>query len=133
VAEPILPLVDATNAAFWHSGADGQLRFQHCHECGWWIHPPKPRCPKCLSVDTAFDPVSGKAMVWSYTINHQRWSPDLEVPYALAIVEFPEQFGLRMTTRLVDIAVDDVTIGLPVHVRFEPVADLYLPLFAPDR
>ena len=133
MAEPILPLVDATNAPFWHSGADGQLRFQHCHTCGWWIHPPKPRCPKCLSVDTSFDPVSGTATVWSYTINHQRWSPDLEVPYALAIVEFPEQLGLRMTTRLVDIEVDEVTIGLPVRVRFEPVADLYLPLFAPDR
>jgi uncharacterized OB-fold protein len=77
--------------------------------------------------------VSGRAIVWSYTINHQRWSPDLEVPYALAIVEFPEQLGLRMTTRLVDIELDEVVIGLPVRVAFEPVADIFLPLFAPEQ
>ena len=55
--------------------------------------------------------------------------PDLEVPYAIAIVEFPEQHGLRMTTRLVDVPLDRVQIGMSVRVVFQPAGDLYLPFF----
>ena len=90
VAEPqVLPEVDALSEPFWRSGADGMLRFQRCQACDWWIHTPKPRCPRCMSDDIRYDPVSGNAEVWSFTVNHQAWSPDLEVPYAIAIVEFP--------------------------------------------
>ena len=130
MAEPqVLPEVDALSEPFWRSGADGMLRFQRCQACDWWIHTPKPRCPRCMSDDIRYDPVSGNAEVWSFTVNHQAWSPDLEVPYAIAIVEFPEQHGLRMTTRLVDVPLDRVQIGMSVRVVFQPAGDLYLPFF----
>jgi uncharacterized OB-fold protein len=130
---PVLPEVDALTDPFWRSGRDGVLRFQRCHDCQWWIHPPKPRCPKCMSATTEFEPVSGEGVVWSFTINHQRWSPDLKVPYAIAIVELPEQAGMRLTTRLVEIDLDEVRIGLPVRVVFHEAADLFLPYFMPLR
>ena len=125
----LLPEVEELTAPFWHSGADGVLRVQRCQACRWWIHTPKPRCPKCMSTDVGYEATSGRGSVWSYTINHQSWSPDLEVPYAIAIIELPEQEGLRMTTRLVDIALDQVRVGLPTQVVFEHVDDIYLPFF----
>ena len=46
-------------------------------------------------------------------MNYQPWMPGPELPYILAIVAIPEQDGLRLTTNLVDIAPDDVEIGMP--------------------
>lgn len=126
---PVLPEVDALTAPFWTKGSDGILRFQRCQVCHWWIHTPKPRCPRCTSPDIEYEPVSGRATVWSYTINYQAWSPDLDVPYAIAIVELPEQAGLRMTTRLVDVPLERVHIGMTVRVVFEPAGELFLPYF----
>lgn len=125
----VLPEVDALTEAFWRSGEDGVLRFQRCQACGWWIHTPKPRCPKCMGDDVRYEPTNGTAEVWSFTINRQAWSPDLEVPYVIAIVELPEQSGLRMTTRLVDVALERVRIGMPVRVVFEQADDIFLPFF----
>ena len=34
-------------------GAEGELRFLRCQDCGYWIHPPPPVCPKCLSRNLA--------------------------------------------------------------------------------
>ena len=42
--------------------------------------------------------VSGRGEVHSFTVNHQPWDGDPE-PYAIVIVAFPEQEGLRLTPR----------------------------------
>jgi len=51
----------------------------------------------------------------------------------LAIVEFPEQEGLRLTTVIVNCPVDDVYIGMPLQVTFEAHEDddVWIPLFEP--
>ena len=46
-----LPLLDDENRFFWTSGADGRLRFLRCQACGYYLHPPLPRCPTCGSGD----------------------------------------------------------------------------------
>lgn len=127
----LLPRVDDTNAHFWTGGEHGKLQFQRCRECGYWIHPPSVRCPTCLSKDIGVDAVSGEATVYSFTVNHQPWYPNLDPPYVIAIVEFLEQEGLRLTTGLVDVAPDDVRIGMPVRVTFEQYEDVWLPFFRP--
>jgi uncharacterized OB-fold protein len=65
-------------------------------------------------------------------VNRHRWFPGQQVPYVLAIVELVEQPGLRLMTRMVDVATDSVRIGMPVHVQFEQVDDVWLPLFRRD-
>jgi uncharacterized OB-fold protein len=75
--------------------------------------------------------VSGDAVVWSFSIVHQRFVTWLETPYVLAIVTPVEDGGAHLTTRLVDCDPGDVRIGMAVHVRFEQHGDIYLPLFAP--
>jgi uncharacterized OB-fold protein len=134
-AEPasfrLLPLVDDLNRAYWTGGEHGELRFWRCQACGYWIHPPSTRCPACLSKDLAVEAASGRAVVHTFTVNHQAWMPGLEPPFVVAIVELPEQEGLRLTTNILGIAPDDVVIGMPVEVRFEHHDDVWIPIFVP--
>lgn len=129
----VLPLVDAENEHFWRGGADGQLHLKRCGDCREYIHPPVPLCGACLSRESTIEAVSGKATLLTYTENHQPWIPGFDPPYIIAIVELNEQVGLRLTTNLVNIAIEDVEIGMPLRVTFEPRDDdIYLPLFEPD-
>jgi len=127
----VLPAVTPDNEHFWTGGADGELRFLRCGACRYWIHPPAPICPSCLSRDVQPDAVSGRATVHTYTVNWQPWYPNLDPPYVVAIVELPEQAGLRLTTNIVGCEPDDVTIGMAVQVLFEDWDGVWLPFFEP--
>ncbi|HEX2384032.1 MAG TPA: OB-fold domain-containing protein [Acidimicrobiales bacterium] len=125
----LLPRLDDTNRYFWTSGEDGKLRFLRCQQCGYWLHPPAPRCPSCLSKELDVEAVSGQATLHTFTVNHQPWYPGLDPPYVIAIVELPEQEGLRLTTGIVGCASDEVEIGMPLQVTFEQYEDVWLPFF----
>lgn len=127
-----LPVLNDENTFFWQAGKTGQLHFICCDVCGFYVHPPLPICPRCKSRHVAPHAVSGKAKVASYTINHQVWERGLEAPYIIAIVEMAEQNGLRLTTNIVNCALDDVKIGMAVRVLFDHREDVWLPLFEPD-
>lgn len=127
----VMPAVTEENEHFWLGGAEGELRFQHCQACGWWLHPPAPICPSCLSRDLAVEAVSGRASIFTFTVNWQPWLPNFDPPYVVAIVELPEQAGLRLTTNIVGIPYDDVAIGQEVTVVFEEYDGVWLPFFGP--
>jgi uncharacterized OB-fold protein len=130
----ILPRLTEHNGFFWTSGEDGELRIQRCQACGYWVHPAGVLCPVCHSHDVAPEVTSGRATLHTYTVNHQQWIPGFDPPYVVAIVELPEQEGLRLTTNLVRYGdLDQVAIGMPVRVTFEHWDDVWLPLFEPDR
>jgi uncharacterized OB-fold protein len=126
----VLPAVDETNEFFWTSGQDGRLRFLRCQGCGYYLHPPGPRCPECGGHDLRPEAVSGRATVASWTVNHHQWALP-EDPWVIAIVELPEQPGLRLTTNIVGCGVDEVHIDQAVTVTFEHHADVWFPLFTP--
>lgn len=126
----VQPVLDDGNRFFWTSGEDGRLRFLRCGACGYWLHPPVPRCPQCGSRDVAPEAVSGRGEVFSYTVNHQSWDGSDE-PYAIVLVALPEQAGLRLTSNLVNCPVDDARIGLGVRVVFEQHDQVWFPLFEP--
>ncbi len=128
------PALNETNQDFWTGGLAGELRICRCRNCGWWNHPPAPICRRCLSRDLHSEAVSGRATVEAFTINRHQWSPETSgQPYVIAIVELPEQEGLRLTTNIVNCEPEVVSIGMPVRVVFEPLEDVALPLFEPDR
>ncbi len=128
----VLPRVTAANEHFWTGGADGELRILTCRGCGYRIHPPAPVCPRCLGREVAPEALSGRGVVHTFTVNCQPWYPHLDPPYVVAIVALEEQDDLRLTTNLVDVDPDDVRIGMPVEVVFEPYDDVWLPLFRPS-
>ncbi len=128
----ILPRLTDLNRDFWTGGRVGELRFQRCQQCGYYNHPPTPLCPICHSKNLAFEVVSGRATVWTFTINYQAWMPGPELPFVVAIVALPEQEGLRLTTNLVDVEPEAVKIGMDVEVVFEAHDDeVWIPLFRP--
>lgn len=127
----VLPRVTPATEAFWSGGADGELRVLRCRECGYWIHPPGPVCPRCWSRDLAHAAVSGRGVVHTFTVNHQVWNPTWEHPYVIAVVELDEQPGLRLTTNIVGADTEAVAIGMAVQVAFEQHEDVWLPLFTP--
>jgi uncharacterized protein len=124
----VLPRLDDENRFFWTSGADGVLRILRCNNCHFYIHPPSPICPRCLSRDVAPQTVSGRGRVETYTINYQQWIPGSE-PYVVAWVSLDEQPSVRLSANLIDVEPDDVAVGMEVEVTFEHVEDVYLPLF----
>lgn len=126
----VLPPADGPTGFFWTMGRDGSLRFLRCTACTYFIHPPAPYCPRCGSRDASPHPVSGRATLYSFTVNHQAWDGDGR-PYVIGIVEFPEQPGLRLTTNVVGVSPDDVHIGMPLEVTFERHEPIHLPLFRP--
>ena len=129
----LLPRVTDRNRHFWQGGKVGRLQFLRCRACETWIHPPQPVCPECLGKDLAAEPVSGRAQVLTFTLNHQPWVPAPDHPYCIAIVEIEEQEGLRLMTNVVHCAPEDVVIGMPVRVVFEEQEDVWFPLFEPDE
>jgi len=118
------------NAFFWEGVDRGDLLIQHCTSCGQLRHPPRPMCPNCQSLDWDTVTASGKGEVFSFIIPHYPQVPFFEYPYVVAVVALEE--GTRLISNVIDIDPGDVTIGMPVEVRFVKVDDeLVLPLFAP--
>lgn len=102
-----------------------------CQRCGYWVHPPAGFCPGCESRDVSPEAASGRATVASFTINHQQWEPDLQVPYVLALVELDEQSDVRLVSNIVNCPPEQVRIGMAVEVLFEQHDDVWVPLFQP--
>ena len=128
----LLPEVTSENEHFWRGGARGELTFLRCASCRTFVHPPSPVCPECLGRDLAPEATSGRATVASFTINHQKWNPTVEVPYVVALVEIDEDPRIRLMTNIVGCPPDDVLIGMRVRVRFLEKDDVFLPLFEPE-
>src|SRR5260370_17054221 len=93
----ILPRITDRNAHFWEGGRDGELRFQRCRTCGYYLHPPAVICPKDWSKDIGIEAGSGRAEVLTFSINYQPWTPGLEPPFVLPIPPSPAQPPLRLT------------------------------------
>jgi hypothetical protein len=128
----ILPEVTADSAAFWAGGADGELRIHRCRSCSRYFHPPVGVCFRCRSREVGPEAVSGRATVAAYTVNHHPWFGEaFPPPYVVAIVELDEDPDTRLTTQIVECAVEDVRIGMAVEVEFEHHEDVWVPVFRP--
>jgi uncharacterized protein len=116
----IPPAVTEETAAFWAAAADGRLLVERCSACGAESFPPRGICRSCRGRSMDDVEVTGRGVVYSYTVNHHRWLPDLEVPYAIVLVEFPDHPGVRVVGRLRGCPPEEAAIGMEVEVGFEP-------------
>ncbi|MGH7895304.1 MAG: Zn-ribbon domain-containing OB-fold protein [Candidatus Binatia bacterium] len=126
-----IPVPSPETRPFWDAAKRHELRLPRCRACGALHYYPRGACPTCLSGDLAWEQVSGKATLHTFTIVHrgQKGFP-VPTPYVLAVVALAE--GPRMMTTLVDVDPARVKIGMPVEVVFRDVSDtIALPLFRP--
>jgi len=115
----IPPAVTEETEAFWSAAAEGRLVVEGCESCGAESFPPRGMCRSCHGRAMRPVEVTGRGRVYSYTVNYQRWLPELEVPYVIVLVEFPDHPGVRVMGRLRG-APEDVAIDMEVEIGFEP-------------
>ncbi|MET0137759.1 MAG: OB-fold domain-containing protein [Sphingobium sp.] len=127
----ILPGLDALNRPYWTGGAEGQLLITRCTSCARYQHPPGPDCPVCRAAAEPV-PVSGRGRIKSFTINRQKWLPDMATPFVFAAVEIEEQAGLYLCTNIVGCPVEQVDFDMAVEVCFLEQEDVFLPMFRPS-
>jgi hypothetical protein len=77
-----------------------------------------------------FEEVTGPGTIFSFIVVRHQTVPGREPPYVVAIVEFPDQHGVRVTG-VVQAAPEEVRIGMPVSPRMVKIAgsDLCAPEF----
>ncbi len=118
-----MPVPDIDSAPFWDGLRRHRLVILRCAECRHWVHPPQASCPRCLSMTLSPEEVSGRAVVYSYTLANREFAPGVKPPYAAALVDLEEQEALRLVTNLVNVRVGDVRVGMPVRVLFHDITD----------
>jgi hypothetical protein len=127
----VLPTPTPETAHFWDGCKAGELRLQRCESCGDVYFPPRPFCPACGSRAVEVFKATGKAILWSYVINH-RPRPDMgKEPHSIAVIALEE--GPRMMTNIVGCpqTPEALQLDMPLKVTFETFGEIALPLFKP--
>jgi uncharacterized OB-fold protein len=127
-----LPTIDDGNRPFWSGAQAGKLVLQQCGACGHIRYPINHVCPKCLSDQLAWVPLSGRGTVYSSIVFHQVYQQAfaLDVPYNVSLIQLEE--GPRMFSNVVGIPPSDVKVGDAVTVTFDPVTpEVSIPRFKP--
>ena len=129
-------MVSPDTAFFWAGTAAGELRIQHCGDCGALRHPPGPMCPQCGAPGPRGEPgyvvAAGTGTVFSYVVHHHPPVPGKRLPLVIALVELAE--GVRVLAEMPGVDPAEVGIGMPVRIGFVRIDDeLTLPAWRPAR
>ena len=134
------PAPDPTTEGYWLAAGRGELVIQVCSSCGTHRHPPTEVCYVCNSLDWTWDAHDGRGTVYTYTWTDRPVVPVLEHlgVYNVTVVELEGTKGVvRILSRVTDVEHDDLVVGLPVEVHFDPAGTsfddeaLALPVFRP--
>ena len=127
-AHVIRPMVNRDSQFFWDGTAVGELRIQVCNACGAKRFPPGPTCPDCGAFDRGFEATAGRGTVFSYVVHRYPAVPGKEMPIVIALIDLDE--GVRMIGEVVNVADDEIEIGMPLRVDFNKIDDeLTLPIW----
>jgi uncharacterized OB-fold protein len=123
-----LPKIDALIQPFWDAAKAGRLAVQHCLACEDLHFPPGPVCPRCLSSDQDWQPVSGRGTLQGWVDFHRAYWDGFKdnLPYRCCLVRLDE--GPVLVSNLVGD--QEVRFGAAVRVVFDAVTeDVTLPKF----
>jgi uncharacterized OB-fold protein len=117
-----VPAPDNVTTPYWEACSRGELIIQRCPSCGERQFYPRAMCKTCGETPE-WETASGRGTVHTYTIIRQNYSKPFRelLPYVVAIVELEE--GVRMMGNVLDVAPEDVRIGMPVEVTFEQAGE----------
>ena len=89
------------------------LILHRCEGCDCIVYPPKPSCPSCAGA-TAETAVDGDGSVFTFTVAHHAYNPEVATPFVIALVELAGVPGVRVVANIPDCKPDSVRIGMPV-------------------
>lgn len=126
------PTVTPVSSRFWEAAGRGRLELQRCGDCGLLFHYPRTNCPRCWSATLAWEAVSGRGTVKTFTVIHRAGHPAWQrrTPFVAALIELAE--GPTLLSNVVDVPPAEVTVGMPVRIVFRLVDGVTLPQFVPD-
>lgn len=112
--------IDRDNIDHYRGLLAGKLLINRCGDCGTWIYPHRPLCPKCLSWNVAATEVSGEGRLYMFTVIYQSRDPDnpLVEPIPTAAVELVEQPGLRYLARIVNCPLEALKHDMPLSLTW---------------
>lgn len=109
------------SAPFWAAAAEHRLDLQRCPTCDRFVWYPRAACPGCLGDDLEWQTVAGAGVVYAVSVHRHAARPELEAPYAVALVELDE--GVRLLSRIVNCPADAVSVGDRVRATWEDGED----------
>lgn len=118
---------------FWEGTERGELQLQRCTACDRAFFYPRTICPECASDDVEWFRASGRAILYSYVIEH-RPAPGFadEVPYVVALVKLEE--GPIMMSNIVGVepVPENLPLDLELTVDFADRGKYKIPVFRPE-
>lgn len=109
--------------AYWASIAAGEMRLQKCKDCATLRYLPSACCPKCLSVEADWVPVSGRATLLSWTTFHRQYLPAYPVPFTVIAVQLEE--GPMMISNIDEAERPSLAVGAALSMTYADHPDGY--------
>jgi uncharacterized OB-fold protein len=116
---------DAWTQPFWDAAKSHRLTACRCAACGRFRMPPTAFCPNCRSQDVEWPTLSGRGVIYSFTIVERAVVPGMaaHLPYVPAVIELPDAGGLRLISNIVGVPVGEIRIGAAVRAVWDDRAD----------
>jgi uncharacterized protein len=106
----------------------GKFTIQHCRACGRHVFYPRVLCPHCGATRLDWVAASGRGSVYSSSIVRRK--AEAGGDYNVALIDLEE--GPRLMSRVDDIALDQIRIGMKVRARIEGEGEHALLVFVPE-
>ena len=124
----IKPVLGHDNQWWWEQAEQGVLAIQRCKQCDLLLHPPRPMCHACQSMEWDSIPATGRGTICSFTVLTHPQFPGYDYPLIIILVELEE--GTRFTSQLIDCEPEQVDFDLPVEMVMHKDPDGFqLPVF----
>jgi len=129
-------LITHDNVEHYRGLLQQKLLVNHCEDCGYWIYPHRPLCPRCWSWSVTPTEVSGRGRVHLLTRIQQARVNDaagrkLGDAIVLVAVELAEQQGLRYLSTVDGVAFEDLRHDMEVELTWVERGDRLVPAFRP--
>lgn len=107
--------------------AEGRFRIQRCAGCGAHQFFPRVLCMHCGAQDLHWTEPAGTGTVYSFSIVRRK--PEAGGDYNVALIDLDE--GVRMMSRVDGVALERLSIGMPVKASVLRDAGQALVVFVP--
>ena len=120
---PMIPVPTPVSQPFWDGLREDLIRVPRCQDCGHWVFYPRRHCSACCSPRLAWQEISGRASLASFTIARVPTLAEFASPSPqnLAIVTLEE--GFNMNTALIGVEPQDMHIGMSLRPVFVPAGE----------
>ena len=112
------PVPTADSVFFWEALEREELMAQQCGDCSAYLHPPRPMCPKCNSLNQKHVHLSGRGTLYSWCLPQHPRVAFFQYPLVTALIDLEE--GIRILSNLVDCDASEIEQGMAVEVCFTP-------------